>query len=402
LLTEDDVKELGLPLGPRRRLLAALGILRSEAAPSPRDEAERRQLTVMFVDLADSTALATRLDPEAMREVLRGYQNTVAGEITRVGGHVAKLMGDGVLAYFGWPCAHEDDAERSARAGLAVVEAVSQLAGPEVEKLAARVGIATGLVVVGDLIGEGAAREHAVVGTTPNLVARLQAEAANSEVVIAEGTRRLLGRGFIVEAVGKRLLKGHDDPLPLFRVLREELHGRRFVGIRTASMVGRAAELAALCTAWQQARTGSGQAVLLTGEAGIGKSRLLHSLVDAIAEDDPSQFFQCSAIRSENPSWPICTRGHRARPGGRGFELLAERIPDRPQKVVAPPSPTTIASKPRDLWNRADRGGRTVIGCCRQKIASANPASRSTLCVIRDPVAGSDYYNRRFIERCRV
>jgi class 3 adenylate cyclase len=122
----------------------------------------------MFVDLADSTALATRLDPEAMREVLRGYQNTVAGEITRVGGHVAKLMGDGVLAYFGWPRAHEDDAERAARAGLAVVEAVSKMAGPEVEKLAARVGIATGLVIVGDLVGEGAAREHAVVGTTPN------------------------------------------------------------------------------------------------------------------------------------------------------------------------------------------------------------------------------------------
>jgi class 3 adenylate cyclase len=306
LLTEDDVRELGLPLGPRRRLLAALGVLRSEAAPSPRDEAERRQLTVMFVDLADSTALATRLDPEAMREVLRGYQNTVAGEITRVGGHVAKLMGDGVLAYFGWPRAHEDDAERAARAGLAVVEAVSKMAGPEVEKLAARVGIATGLVIVGDLVGEGAAREHAVVGTTPNLAARLQAEAANGEVVIAEGTRRLLGAGFIVEAVGKRSLKGHDDPLPLFRVLREELRGRRFVGIRTASMVGREAELAALCTAWQQARTGSGQAVLLTGEAGIGKSRLLHSLVDAIAEDNPSQqFFQCSAVRSENPFWPI-------------------------------------------------------------------------------------------------
>ena len=176
----------------------------------------------MFVDLADSTALATRLDPEAMREVLRGYQNTVTGEITRVGGHVAKLMGDGVLAYFGWPRAHEDDAERAARAGLAVVEAVGQMAGPEVEKLAARVGIATGLVVVGDLVGEGAAQEHAVVGTTPNLAARLQAEAACGEVVIAEGTRRLLGAGFIVETAGKRLLKGHDDPLPLFRVLREE------------------------------------------------------------------------------------------------------------------------------------------------------------------------------------
>src|SRR5207237_3968385 len=138
---------------------------RSEAAPSPRDEAERRQLTVMFVDLADSTALATRLDPEAMREVLRGYQNTVAGEITRLGGHVAKLMGDGVLAYFGWPRAHEDDAARAARAGLSAVEAVASLTDPDGKRLACRVGIATGLVVVGDLIGEGAAQEHAVVGS---------------------------------------------------------------------------------------------------------------------------------------------------------------------------------------------------------------------------------------------
>jgi hypothetical protein len=159
---------------------------------------------------------------------------------------------------------------------------------------------------------KGPAREHAVVGTTPNLAARLQAEAANGEVVIAEGTRRLLGTGFIVEAVGKHLLKGHDDPLPLFRVLREELRGRRFVGIRTASMVGREAELAALCTAWQQARTWSGQAVLLTGEAGIGKSSLLHSLVDAIAEDNHrSSFFNARpyAARTRSGSGYLLCRG---------------------------------------------------------------------------------------------
>jgi len=230
LLTEDDVRELGLPLGPRRKLLTALGVLKSDATPSARDEAERRQRTVMFVDLANSTALATRLDPEAMREILRGYQNTVAGEITRVGGHVAKLMGDGVLAYFGWPRAHEDDAERAVRAGLAAVEAVGRMTGPSDERLAARVGIATGLVVVGDLVGEGAAQEHAVVGTTPNLAARLQAEAGPSQVIIAAGTRRLLGTGFILDAIDERLLKGHDNPLPLFRVLGEETRERRFTG----------------------------------------------------------------------------------------------------------------------------------------------------------------------------
>jgi class 3 adenylate cyclase len=182
----------------------------------------------MFVDLANSTALAARLDPEAMRDVLRSYQNAVTGEITRVGGHVAKLMGDGVLAYFGWPRAHEDDAERAVRAGLAAAGAVSRIADAAGEALVARVGIATGLVVVGDLIGEGAAQEHAVVGATPNLAARLQAEAGAGQVVIAAGTRRLLGAGFVVDALGERLLKGHDTPLPLFCVLREDSRPSRF------------------------------------------------------------------------------------------------------------------------------------------------------------------------------
>ena len=309
LLTEADVRELGLPLGPRRKLLAALGVLRGGEMSPPRDEAERRQLTVMFVDLADSTALAARLDPEAMRDVLRSYQNAVAGEITRVGGHVAKLMGDGVLAYFGWPRAHEDDAERAVRAGLAAAAAVGRMTDPAGEALAARVGIATGLVVVGDLIGEGAAQEHAVVGTTPNLAARLQAEAGAGQVVIAAGTRRLLDTRFVVDAMGERLLKGHDTPLPLFRVLHEETRQSRFASSSGGTMVGRAAELAAMLAAWQQAKDRGGQAVLLTGEAGIGKSRLLRSLVEAIAGDSPAQeFFQCSTMHSESPFWPIAQR----------------------------------------------------------------------------------------------
>jgi hypothetical protein len=243
-----------------------------------------------------------------MREVLRAFQDAVTGEISRLG-YVAKLMGDGVLAYFGWPRAHEDDAERAVAAALAITDAVARLATPIGEKLACRVGIATGLVVVGDLIGEGAAREHAVVGPTPNLAARLQEAAGPGEVMIAETTRRLLGPGFVVEAIGEHRLKGHDQPVPLFRVLRREPRESRF-GARAkpdlGPIIGREAELAALRRAWEQAKSGSGQAVLLTGEPGIGKSRLLQALADTTAGDKPArQVFQCSPLHRDNPFWPV-------------------------------------------------------------------------------------------------
>jgi class 3 adenylate cyclase len=264
LLTEADVTELGLPIGPRRKLLEAIAALRGatptrENTPERRGEAERRQLTIMFVDLANSTRLALRLDPEAMREVLRAFQDAVTGEIGRLG-YVAKLMGDGVLAYFGWPRAHEDDAERAVAAALAINDAVARLASPIGEKLACRVGIATGLVVVGDLIGEGVAQEHAVVGPTPNLAARLQEAAGPGEVIIAETTRRLLGSGFALEAIGERRLKGHDQPMPLYRVLRRVFRESRFGARAEADLgpiIGRGAELAALRRAWERAKSGA-------------------------------------------------------------------------------------------------------------------------------------------------
>ncbi|MEY9558443.1 adenylate/guanylate cyclase domain-containing protein [Sinorhizobium fredii] len=193
-LTDGDLRELGVvSLGHRKQLLAAIAELHRPASgpsavASAMGQAERRQLTIMFVDLVGSTALSSRLDPEDMRQVLRAYQNAVMGEIARGGGHLAKLMGDGVLAYFGWPRANEDDAERAVQAGLTIVQAVKQLSTPFGEPLAARVGIATGLVIVGDLIGDGAAREEAVVGETPNLAARLQEVASCGTVVIAAGT----------------------------------------------------------------------------------------------------------------------------------------------------------------------------------------------------------------------
>ena len=215
-LTDGDLEKLGLAIGDRRRILKAAQNLKTVEAlaastPSPAREAERRQLTVMFVDLVGSTALSERLDPEEMRDVLRAYQNTVTGEISRLEGFTAKLMGDGVLAYFGWPRTHEDEAERAVRAGLAVVAAVGRLPMAAGEPLAARVGIATGLVVVGDLVGEGAAQEQAVVGDTPNLAARLQAAAEPGMVVIAEATRRLLGDLFEMRELGAQSLKGIQE-----------------------------------------------------------------------------------------------------------------------------------------------------------------------------------------------
>ena len=311
-LTGDDLRDIGIAsLGHRKKLLGAIAAL--AAAPEatvPRrtpSAPERRQLTVMFVDLVGSTALSTRLDPEAMSEVLRGYQNAVAGEVSRFEGLVAKLMGDGVLAYFGWPRAHEDEAERAARAGLAIVAAVARLSGGG-EALACRVGIATGLVVVGDLVGEGAAQEQAVVGDTPNLAARLQALAEPGQVVVAEGTRRLLGELFELQALGARALKGLAMPAPAFAVLGERALESRFAARRgegVAALVGRDQELALLVERWRQARSGEGQLVLLTGEAGIGKSRLTEAVVEAVVGEPHFLIrYQCSPYHADSALHP--------------------------------------------------------------------------------------------------
>ena len=262
----------------------------------------------MFVDLAQSTRLALRLDPEAMREVLRAFRDTVTGEIAR-SGYVAKLMGDAVLAYFGWPQAHEDDAIRAVAVALAITEAMGRLHSPAGATLACRIGIATGMVVVGDVIGEGVAREHAVVGPTPNLAARLQEAAGPGEIMIADTTRRLLRSEFVVEAIGARLLKGHDEAVPLFRVLRWKASGVGSFAAGPAAptpMIGRQTELSTLCRAWEQAKAGRGQTVLLTGEAGIGKSCLVRAIAERVAEEAASRvLFQCSALHSENPFWPV-------------------------------------------------------------------------------------------------
>jgi predicted ATPase/class 3 adenylate cyclase len=294
-LNADDLKELGVTsLGHRKKLLEAIAALTPQssaapvaAAPAPASatpavrEAERRQLTVMFCDLVGSTGLAARLDPEDMGRVIRAYQDCCAEVVRRWDGHVAKFMGDGVLAYFGWPQAHEDDAERAVRAGLDMAAAVGRLQARDDEPLAARVGIATGVVMVGELIGDGAAQEQAVVGETPNLAARLQALAAPGAVAISQSTRRLLGGLFELDDLGPQRLKGFAEPLAAWRVAGEGRAEGRFQALRgehLTPLVGREHELALLLERWAWAREGDGQVVLISGEPGIGKSRLLQAL----------------------------------------------------------------------------------------------------------------------------
>jgi class 3 adenylate cyclase/predicted ATPase len=319
-LTADDLRELGVAsLGHRKRLLAAIGALTKPpearpAAPAPGaalpvSPAERRQLTVMFADLVGSTALSTRLDPEEVGEVLRAYRDAVAAAVARFEGHVAKYMGDGVLAYFGWPSAHEDEAERAVRAALAAVEAVGRLGTPGGARLACRVGLATGLVVVGEPVGEGAAREEAVVGETPNLAARLQGLAASGTVVLGEATRRLLGGLFELEELPAPALKGFDGPQRAFRVLGEGAARDRFEALRGtggAPLVGREHELGLLLDRWERARDGEGQVVLLSGEPGIGKSRLLRALRERLAGEPHAALGQyCSPFHRTGTLHPV-------------------------------------------------------------------------------------------------
>jgi class 3 adenylate cyclase len=356
-LSDADLRDLGVSLGDRKRLLKAARPLRTEdagrvplgaAAATP----ERRQLTVVFVDLVGSTALGAGLDPEEMRDVLRAYHDAVAGEVRRYEGSVGKLLGDGVLAYFGWPTAHEDEAERAVRAALAAVGATGRLRTPKGEPLAARAGIATGLAVVGELIGEGAAREEMVVGTVANLAARLQALAAPGQVVLADGTRRLLGGVFELEDLGRHAVKGIAEPVAAFAVQSERPAISRFevraeAGLRP--MLGRDEELALLLRQWRLAQAGEGQAVIVVGEPGIGKSRLVRALKDSIAaEPHVALPYQCSPFHAASPLWPVTQQlaaaagfapgQDRAARSGRVAAVLGEAVdaPDEPLALLAP------------------------------------------------------------------
>src|SRR5215469_1733747 len=322
-LTDQDLKDIGVLLGHRRRMLAAIAELArpttpeptAATEPKPQDFAERRQLTVMFCDLVGSTALSARLDPEDLRSVITAYHRCCAELVDRHGGFVAKYMGDGVLAYFGYPKAHEHDAERAVRAGLALVEALPKLATTAGSPLQVRVGIATGLVVVGDLIGAGAAQEQAVVGETPNLAARLQALAESGTVVIAASTQRLTSGLFEYRDLGTVSAKGLSDPVQVWQVTGASAVESRFEALRTATtpLVGREEEIELLLRRWGQAKAGDGQVVLISGEPGIGKSRIAETILERLSNEPYTRLRHfCSPHHQDSALYPTITQLERA------------------------------------------------------------------------------------------
>ncbi|UQD96026.1 adenylate/guanylate cyclase domain-containing protein [Bradyrhizobium japonicum] len=359
-LTDADLEKLGVVLGHRKRLLKAIAALAASAAAvqattvgsaQPHgNDAERRQLTVMFCDLVGSTTLSARLDPEDMREVLGRYHRCVAETIAHFDGFVAKYMGDGVLIYFGYPQAHEDDAERAVRAGLALGQAVQALC-PKGEALSVRVGVSTGLVVVGDLIGSGEAQERGVVGEAPNLAARLQALAEPKTVVIASETRRLVGELFDCEELAPMLAKGFAEPIQAWRVLRESAVESRFeafhAGGRLTLLIGREDELHLLSQRWRKAEGGEGQVVLLAGEPGIGKSRLVVAMQDELQGVPHTRLrYFCSSHHQDSVFYPVVTQLKRAA-GFKGDDADETRL-QKLRVVLAPdtdPEDTALLAK---------------------------------------------------------
>src|SRR5215472_9612714 len=329
-LNEADLEKLGLSLGHRRKLLRAMEDLarnpssptQPSAGPTPSPvtgtSAERRQLTVLFCDLVGSTALASRLDPEDLREIIGGYHRCVADAVARFDGFVANYMGDGVLVYFGYPRAHEDDAEQAVRAGLALVDAVGRLQAPE--PLRVRVGIGTGEVVVGDLITSGDGQERGVVGETPNLAARLQVLAEPGTVVIGPQTRQLLGGLFECRDLGAIEVKGFPEPVHAHQVVRESGIESRFealLGAALTPLVGREDEIDLLLRQWHRAKGGEGRVVLLSGEPGIGKSRLAAALQERIENEPHTRMrYFCSPQRQDSALHPFIAQLERAA----GFE----------------------------------------------------------------------------------
>jgi class 3 adenylate cyclase/predicted ATPase len=331
-LTNEDLKELDIPLGARKKLLKAIEHLHpgeqtaggavafadaEDSAPLITKEAERRQVTVMFCDLVGSTALSVQLDPEEMRRIIQTYRDCCVNVIERFGGQVARLIGDGILAFFGYPRAHENDAERAVLSALDLIEAVGQLETPRGITLQVRIGIATGPVVVGDLISSGALFGDDVIGETPNLAARLQGMAQPNALIIAGNTKRLLGGLFDYADLGEHELKGFPQPVPVWQVTGKRSIASRFEAVHTLDgltpMVGREEEVELLERRWQSAESGEGQVVMLSGEAGIGKSRITQHLRDSLQNRPHTHLlYYCSPYYQSSALFPVINQIERA------------------------------------------------------------------------------------------
>src|SRR4051812_35966248 len=334
-LTADELKDIGVSsIRHRRRLLEAIAALRSQAtpaepvtplSPSPpvgptgqhdtsQSIAERRPLSVMFCDLIGSTALSARLDPEDLGEIIRSYQARVATTIQQFNGFIARYVGDGVLIYFGWPQAHETDAERAVRAGLAVAAAVGEtpVAG---QMLQVRIGIAPGLAVIGEPIGAGDSRQQTAIGETPNRAARLQSLAGPGQVVIDAATRRQIGGLFDCQDLGPIALKGLPEPVPAWQVLSTGTAEGRFEALHgtITPLVGREEEMELLLRRWAQAKAGNGKAVLIAAEPGVGKSRLAEALTERIAPEPHIRLrWFCSPYHQDSALYPVIAQMERA------------------------------------------------------------------------------------------
>ena len=353
-LTADDLKEIGVgSFGHRRQLLEAIAVLSLKGTPagdpvrlsasrnlgSAETTAERRPLSVMFCDLIGSTALSSRLDPEDLREVIRTYQASVATTIRQFDGFIARYVGDGVLIYFGWPEARETDAERAVRAGLAVAAAVSE-ASVGGEALQVRIGIATGLVVIGEPIGSGDSRQQTAVGETPNLAARLQGLAGPGQVLIDAATRRQIGGLFECQDLGTVELKGLPVPVPAWQIVSENRTLGQFEALRSGAtpLIGREEEIELLLRRWAQAKAGNGRVVLISAEPGVGKSRLAEAVAERIADEPhtPLRYF-CSPHHQDSALYPVIAQMERTAgfqhaddPAARLAKLRALLVPATP------------------------------------------------------------------------
>ena len=405
-LEERDFEKLGFSLGHRRKLVKAIAARklapgRSPATSPPGNaattiaahEAERRQVTVLFCDLVNSTELANAIDPEDMGALIQRYQDVCTRAITSFGGFVAKFLGDGVLAYFGYPRANEDDAGQSVRAALAIVEGIAQTTRPDGRPLEARVGIATGLVVIGDIIGAGAAREHAIIGQTPNLAARLQAFAEANSVLVGSTTHRLLGKQFDCQSLGEHSLKGFAEPVQAWRVLGEVATESRFAAIRSAGqspLIGRIEEMATLRDRWNLSRRGAGQAVLMQGEAGMGKSRIVDALSQDIGDEPHFRVLcQCSPYHTNSALHPVIR--HLERGAGLAPEDSAARKLEKLEALLAAAGTSTAAttSLMADLLSIPTDGRYPPLGLSPAQRKAATVASlvdQMTALAVQKPV----------------